>query len=66
MKPARDVARTLRIRFLGTARLIKHLADKAIVPFHRARAILESLPRIGFYIESATIRAVLEEEPLEL
>ena len=65
-KLARQVAVALKIRFLGTARLIKHLADKGIMSIDRAQAILESLPRIGFFIEPATIREVLEERPLDL
>jgi len=63
---ARDAARRLGIRFLGTARLIKHLADKGILTFDRARSLLESLPGIGFYIRNDTIRLVLGEPPLEI
>lgn len=63
---ARDAARRLDIRFLGTARLIKHLADEGILTLNRARSLLESLPRIGFYIREDTIRGVLGEPPLEI
>ena len=63
---ARDAARKLDIRFLGTARLIKHLADKGILTFDRARSLLESLPRIGFYIREDTTRLVLSESQLEI
>ena len=65
-KAARQVARDLGFRFLGTARLVKHLADKGLMSADRARAILESLPRIGFFIEPETIREVLGEKPIEL
>ena len=63
---ARDAASRLGIRFLGTARLIRHLADRGILTKDRARSLLESLSRIGFYIEDDTIRRVLEESPLEI
>lgn len=65
-KRAREVARRMGLRYIGTARLLKHLADRSLLTRDRLRQALESLPTFGFYIEPGTINEVLDEPELEI
>ena len=63
---ARAVAQSFGIRYLGTARIVKHLADRGILGKAEARGLLESLPSHGFYIERSVIEEIFREPMLDL
>ncbi len=62
---AREVAELVHARYIGTAKLIIHMADVGLLARAEAEAIVRSLPARDFYIEPNVIEKVLRSPPLE-